>query len=167
MSLEVIRGRCWVFGDQIDTDLLAPGPYMKQPLAELATHCLEAIAPRFARDVRKGDIVVGGFGFGIGSSREQAVQVLAELGVAAVVAKSFARIFYRNALNLGLPALCCETLQVADGETLEIDPLAGRIRNLDRDVEMHCPPIPAELLDVVAAGGLLPWLQQRRAAPPA
>ncbi|MFW5816849.1 MAG: 3-isopropylmalate dehydratase, partial [Wenzhouxiangella sp.] len=113
-----IEGRAWVFGDSIDTDLLAPGPYMRKPLPELATHCLEAIAPDFASEVGAGDILVAGDAFGIGSSREQAAQVLLELGIRAVVAKSFARIFYRNALNLGLPAMVCPEIKAETGERL-------------------------------------------------
>jgi 3-isopropylmalate/(R)-2-methylmalate dehydratase small subunit len=98
-------GRAWVLGDDIDTDQLAPGPYMKSPIAELARHCLEAADPRFAAEVRPGDVVVAGRNFGIGSSREQAAKALLTLGVAAVVARSFGGIFRRNAINLGLPAL--------------------------------------------------------------
>ena len=158
MSLE---GRVWVFGDSIDTDLLAPGPYMRKPLPELARHCLEAIAPDFASQVQKGDILVGGEAFGIGSSREQAAQVLIELGIQAVVAKSFARIFYRNALNLGLPALVCPEIEAETGERLALEPLSGRIVNLDRAREFQAEPIPEQLMAIVNAGGLLPYLKAR------
>jgi 3-isopropylmalate dehydratase small subunit len=99
--------RAWVFGDKIDTDVLAPGALMKLSPDALARHCLEAVRPAFAKEVRPGDLVIGGASFGIGSSREQAAQSLRLLGVKAVIAKSFARIFYRNAFNLGLPALIC------------------------------------------------------------
>jgi 3-isopropylmalate dehydratase small subunit len=165
MSAPIVRrGRAFVFGDQIDTDVLAPGPYMKKPLAELARHCMEAVDPGFATRVRPGDIVVGGVGFGIGSSREQAVQALLELGVGAVVAKGFARIFYRNALNLGLPALVCEDLEASDGDDLEVRPVEGRVINHTRRREYACEPIPAALMEVVAAGGLMPWLERRLGA---
>jgi len=157
----VLRGRAFVFGDQIDTDLLAPGPHMRKPIAELASHCLEAIDPAFAREVRPGDLIVGGIGFGIGSSREQAVQALLELGVAAVVAKGFARIFYRNALNLGLPALLCAQIEAARFDALEVRPTEGLIINHSRGLRWTCEPIPPELMDVVAAGGLMPWLERR------
>lgn len=160
----ILRGRCWVFGDQVDTDVLAPGPYMRKPLAELASHCLEAIEPRFAKDARRGDIVVAGRGFGIGSSREQAVQALLHLGITAVVAKSFARIFYRNALNLGLPALACPELAATPGDALELRPLDGAITNLATGARFECEPIPPPLMAVVAAGGLMPWLEARLAA---
>lgn len=158
MSLE---GRAWVFGDSIDTDLLAPGPYMRKPLPELAAHCLEAIAPDFAAQVTEGDILVAGDAFGIGSSREQAVQVLIELGIRAVVAKSFARIFYRNAINLGLPALVCPRIEAETGQRLSIEPLSGRIVNLDRSLQFQAEPIPEQLMAIVNAGGLMPYLKAR------
>jgi 3-isopropylmalate dehydratase small subunit len=160
----ILRGRCWTFGDQVDTDVLAPGPYMRKPLAELARHCLEAIEPRFASEVQPGDIVVAGQGFGIGSSREQAVQALLQLGVAAVVAKSFARIFYRNALNLGLPALACPELVAQAGDLLELRPIDGVIVNQTAGRSFACEAIPPPLMAVVAAGGLMPWLEARLAA---
>lgn len=157
----ILRGRCWVFGDQIDTDVLAPGPYMRKSLPELASHCLEAVDPQFASNVRQGDIVIGGIGFGIGSSREQAVQALGQLGVGAVVAQSFARIFFRNAINLGLPALSCATIRATTGDDVEVRPVEGLIINHSRQMRFDCEPIPDQLMAVVAAGGLMPWLEQR------
>jgi 3-isopropylmalate dehydratase small subunit len=155
------RGRAWVFGDNIDTDVLAPGPYMRKPLPELARHCLEAVEPRFAREVRPGDIVIGGVGFGIGSSREQAAQALIELGVGAVVARSFARIFYRNALNLGLIALACPTIEAAPGDEIEVEPEAGRVVNRSSGRSFAAEPLPRQLIEVVEAGGLMPYLERR------
>lgn len=159
-----VRGKAFVFGDRIDTDVLAPGPYMREPLAVLASHCLEAVDPDFASQVRPGDIVVGGESFGIGSSREQAVQALAELGVGAIVARSFARIFYRNALNLGLPALVCADLEAARGDELEVRPAEGRILNHSSGRQFACEAIPAQLMEIVAGGGLMPWLERKLAA---
>ena len=159
-----VRGKAFVFGDRIDTDVLAPGPYLREPLSVLASHCLEAVDPDFARQVRPGDIVVGGESFGIGSSREQAVQALAELGVGAIVAKSFARIFYRNALNLGLPALVCADLEAARGDELEVRPAEGRILNHSSGRQFACEPIPPQLMEIVAGGGLMPWLERKLAA---
>lgn len=159
-----VRGKAFVFGDRIDTDVLAPGPYMRESLAVLASHCLEAVDPDFAGQVRPGDIVVGGESFGIGSSREQAVQALAELGVGAIVAKSFARIFYRNALNLGLPALVCADLEAARGDELEVRPAEGRILNHSSGRQFACEPIPPQLMEIVAGGGLMPWLERKLAA---
>ena len=159
-----VRGKAFVFGDRIDTDVLAPGPYMREPLSVLASHCLEAVDPDFAGEVQRGDIVVGGESFGIGSSREQAVQALAELGVGAIVARSFARIFYRNALNLGVPALVCTDLEVSRGDALEVRPVEGRILNHTTGREFSCEKIPVELMDIVAGGGLMPWLERKLAA---
>jgi len=158
-----LRGRAFVFGDQIDTDVLAPGPYMRKPLDVLARHCLEAVDPDFSTEVRRGDIVVGGESFGIGSSREQAVQVLAELGVGAIIARSFARIFYRNALNLGMPALLCPQLEVTRGDELEVRLSEGLIRNHSSGRDWPCEKIPPELMDILTCGGLMPWLERRLA----
>ena len=155
------RGKAFVFGDNIDTDLLAPGPYMRESAEVLASHCLEAIDPDFAREVKRGDIVVGGHSFGIGSSREQAVQSLVVLGVGAIVATSFARIFYRNALNFGLPALTCPDLQADRGDELEVRPVEGVVINHTSGKQYTCEKIPPELMDIVSVGGMMPWLARR------
>ena len=153
-------GRAWVFGPDIDTDVLAPGIYMKLPIEELATHCLEAIDPRFAAEAAPGDIVVGGKNFGMGSSREQAAQALKHLGVAAVVAPSFAGIFYRNALNLGLLALVCpDAGKIEAGERLRVDGAAGRIERIDRGETLAADPVPDFLMAMIADGGLVPHLE--------
>ncbi|MBU3023515.1 3-isopropylmalate dehydratase small subunit [Aestuariibacter sp. A3R04] len=160
--MTALCGKAWVYGDKIDTDLLAPGPYMKAPLTELASHCLEAIDKDFAHQVAKGDVLVAGDAFGIGSSREQAAQVLVELGVSAVVAKSFARIFYRNALNLGLPVLFCPALaNVEKGDIVSVDPVSGSVVNQTKAQSFQCEPIPEELMKIVNAGGLMPFLKGR------
>lgn len=158
-----VRGRAFVFGDKIDTDVLAPGPYMRGSVKVLASHCLEAIDPDFARDVRPGDIIIAGDSFGIGSSREQAVQALALLGVGALLAKSFARIFYRNALNLGMPALVCPEVEASRGDDVEVQPAEGIVINHTLGRQFSCPRIPEELMDIVAAGGMMPWLERRLA----
>ena len=155
------RGKAFVFGDNIDTDLLAPGPYMRESAEVLASHCLEAIDPDFAGEVKRGDVVVGGHSFGIGSSREQAVQSLVVLGVGAIVATSFARIFYRNALNFGLPALTCPGLQAERGDDLEVRPVDGVVINHSSGRQYACEKIPPELMDIVSVGGLMPWLARR------
>jgi 3-isopropylmalate/(R)-2-methylmalate dehydratase small subunit len=161
-----VNGRVWKFGDSIDTDALAPGAWMKGPVEELARHCLESVAPSFASSVSPGDIVVAGRNFGSGSSREQAAQVLRMLGVAAVVASSFAGIFYRNAFNLGLPALISRnTGQCSSGDRLRIDYRAGLIANLSRATTLRCEPVPAHLMEIVEAGGLVPWLESRSKRP--
>jgi 3-isopropylmalate/(R)-2-methylmalate dehydratase small subunit len=162
MSGLIRKGKAWVFGDGIDTDVLAPGIYMKGPIEEMAKHALEAVDPSFASTVAPGDILVGGDSFGMGSSREQAVMVLNVLQVGAVVAKSFARIFYRNAMNLALPALICpEADTIKAGDELAIDPGAGTVTNLTQDYTLACDPIPPHLLAMIEDGGLLPHLKKR------
>ena len=152
-------GRAWIVGDGIDTDALAPGRWMHRPLEELAAHCLEDALPGFARKVRPGDILIAGRDFGVGSSREQAVEALKSLGVAAVVARSFAGIFWRNAINLGLPALEGDATGVAPGEDVSLD--------LDRAVLRHAggkiplAPLPDFLRELIRDGGLVPHLEKR------
>ncbi|HEX6979297.1 MAG TPA: 3-isopropylmalate dehydratase [Alphaproteobacteria bacterium] len=155
-------GRAFVFGDNIDTDMLAPGLYMKRPIEEMASHCLEALDPTFAKTVRSGDIVVAGENFGMGSSREQAAMALRHLGVAAVVAKSFAGLFFRNALNLGLVALVCPAAdRIRPGDRLSVDAEAGRITNLSTGESHACEPIPPHLAEMIRDGGLLPHLEKK------
>jgi 3-isopropylmalate/(R)-2-methylmalate dehydratase small subunit len=155
-------GRAWVFGDGIDTDVLAPGHLMKLPADELATHCLEAIRPEFARAIQPGDVVVAGRSFGIGSSREQAAVSLKLLGVRAVLALSYARIFWRNALNLGLPALVIpETVRIGDGDEVAVDVAAGLVENRTTRESWQISPLPPHLLRIVEAGGLMPYLKSR------
>lgn len=160
-----MSGRAWIFGDDIDTDVLAPGPYLKGPIAVLAAHCLEAVDPDFARQVAPGDVVIAGANFGMGSSREQAAQALKELGVAAVIARSFAGIFYRNAFNLGLLALIStEVGDIAPGTRVAVDAEAGVLRDLTGDTAHACEPVPAHLMALVRDGGLVPHLERRLAA---
>jgi len=155
--------RTWRLPADVDTDQLAPGHTMKHGLDVVARHCLEGVRPEFASDVRRGDIVVAGAGFGIGSSREQAASVLVHLGMAAVVAPSYAGLYFRNAFNVGLLLLtCADALRIEDGEAITFDARAGRITRDDDDV-LDCDPIPAFLLDMVEAGGLLPQLKLRLA----
>jgi len=158
-------GRAWVFGDDIDTDVLAPGAYMKGPVEELARHCLESVDPAFAADVCNGDVVVGGRNFGMGSSREQAAQALKILGVEAVVAKSFAGIFYRNALNLGLVAVVCPAIgNVKPNDILSVDARAGCIENHTQSERYDCEPLPDHLMSMIEDGGLIAHLELRLAA---
>jgi 3-isopropylmalate/(R)-2-methylmalate dehydratase small subunit len=157
-----MSGRAFVFGDDIDTDVLAPGAYMKLPPAELASQCLEAIDPAFAGSVRPGDFVVAGRNFGLGSSREQAAVSLKLLGVEAVLARSFARIFYRNAINLGLVALRLpEEADIAPGARLSVDPAQGTIDDLDTGRCWHTTPLPPHLLSMIRSGGLIPHLKRQ------
>ena len=154
--------RAWVFGDSVDTDVITPGRYMKLPVEEIAQHCLEAVSPGFSTQVKPGDAVVAGRNFGCGSSREQAPAALKQLGVAAVIAESFAGIFFRNSLNLGLPALVCkDAKQIRDGDRLEVDFQNSIIRNSDGKT-FAFEPIPPHLLEMVRDGGLIPHLEKRR-----
>lgn len=154
------RGRIWRFGDGIDTDAMAPGQYMKLSIDELARHCLEGVRPEFAAAVRPGDFVVAGRNFGVGSSREQAPQALARLGVAAVVAASFAGLFYRNAINLGLPVLVCRDVdELQDGEVATLDLQTGTLVT-EGGLEVKAEPMPEFLLDIVRSGGLIAHLQR-------
>jgi 3-isopropylmalate/(R)-2-methylmalate dehydratase small subunit len=155
-------GRAWVFGDDIDTDVLAPGLYMKGGVAEMAKHCLEAVDPAFAPGARPGDVVVAGDNFGMGSSREQAAMALKALGIHAVVARSFARIFYRNAMNLALPVLICRDAgTIKPGDRLVVRAAAGEIANETQRRVLAAEPIPPHLLAMIADGGLLPHLARR------
>jgi 3-isopropylmalate/(R)-2-methylmalate dehydratase small subunit len=161
MSEEMNTGRAWVFGDNIDTDVLAPGHYMKLSPKDLSSHCLEAIDPSFAGAVKPGDFVVAGRNFGLGSSREQAAVSLKLLGVGAVLAPSFARIFYRNALNLGLPALFfAAAVRVKAGDKLQVDAISGTVNNLTQGWTEAATPIPAHLMNMISAGGLINHLRQ-------
>ena len=154
--------RTWVFGDNITTDAMAPGAYMKHGIAEIAKHCFEASRPEFAREAKPGDVVVAGRNFGAGSSREQAPAALRELGVSYVLARSFAGIFYRNAFNVGLPVLVCEdAARIAEGDTLRVDPEAGTVEIVNRGTTLACEPVPAHLMAMVRDGGLLPHLKKR------
>jgi 3-isopropylmalate/(R)-2-methylmalate dehydratase small subunit len=157
-----MTGRVWKFGDDIDTDRLTPGTYMKGSLEILASHCLESVRDDFAKQVSSGDFVVVGKNFGMGSSREQAAEVLRHLGVKAVIAKSFAGIFYRNSFNLGLLALISRDVdQISEGDNLDVDIETGRILNLTTGTTLVCEPVPENLADLVHAGGLVPFLENK------
>jgi len=160
-----MSGRIFLFGDDIDTDQLAPGEYMKGGIEMLAAHCLEPARPDFAKTVRPGDVVVAGRNFGMGSSREQAAEALKHLGVAAVIARSFAGIFYRNAINLGLPVLVSDDLDgIADGDAADLDIDAGELRLTAKDRIVKLEPLPDNLKRMLADGGLVPHLKKRFAA---
>ena len=153
--------RAWVLGDDVDTDVIAPGRYMKFGIEEIAKHCLESLLPSFASSVRKGDFIIAGTNFGAGSSREQAPAALKHLGIAALVAPSFAGLFYRNALNLGLPAVvCADARRVQDGEKLTLDFETASLRRENGET-ISFEPIPPHLLQMVRDGGLLAHLEKR------
>lgn len=161
--------RVWRLPANLDTDVLAPGIYMQLELDEIASHCLESVRPEFASQVRPGDVIVAGPNFGVGSSREQAAGVLRHLGVAAILAPSFAGLFYRNALNLGLTALVCdEAEQIEDGQSLRFgfSPPAVHMTDAQAGLEpISFEPLPGFLQEMVDAGGLLEQLRQRLNKP--
>jgi 3-isopropylmalate/(R)-2-methylmalate dehydratase small subunit len=158
----MIVGRAWRLGDDVNTDLILPGRYLEltDPL-EMAKHALEGLIPSFPERVRPGDIIVAGRNFGCGSSREHAPLALKHAGVGAVVAGSFARIFYRNAINIGLPALQCPEAPstTAEGDILEIDLMGGSIRNLRTGVELQFTPLPRFVVEIIREGGLTRYLR--------
>lgn len=155
-------GRAFVFGDDVNTDALAPGSYLKSPIEVVAAHCLETLDPSFATRIKPGDVVVAGRNFGAGSSREQAAEALKHLGAACVVAKSFGSIFYRNALNLGLPAIvCADTDRIRDGDKVTVDPHSGVIVNETSGERLAAQPLPDFLIEMIADGGLVPHLEKR------
>ena len=152
--------RVWRFGADIDTDVLAPGAYMKLGIEGIAPHCLESVRPEFAGSVQRGDVIVAGGNFGIGSSREQAAAALVHLGVAAVIAPSYNGLYFRNAFNVGLLLLTCpEAERLEEGEVIALD-LPGRAVIRSNGERLACEPIPDFLLEMVRAGGLLPQLKK-------
>ncbi|MCC8180222.1 MAG: 3-isopropylmalate dehydratase small subunit [Planctomycetes bacterium] len=162
-----LTGRAWVYGDNVDTDVIIPARHLSlnEP-ADLAPHCMEDIDADFAKQVKKGDIVVGGENFGCGSSREHAPLAFIGSGVAAVVASSFARIFFRNAINVGLPILECPELvgKVSKGDELQIDTASGTVTNLTTGKKFTAQPFPPFLSDLINAGGLVEYAKKRLAA---
>ena len=161
--MSIQPGRAFVFGDNVDTDVLAPGRWMKASPDELARHCLEALDPTFASTVAPGDVVIAGGNFGMGSSREQAAISLRRLGVAAVVAPSFARIFFRNAINAGLAPIVLRepAVDLQPGDQIIADPAADFVENLTRGRRYAAQPLPRHLLDIIQEGGLMQYLKRR------
>lgn len=160
-----MSGRIFLFGDDIDTDQLAPGQYMRGGIEALAAHCLEATRPDFAIGVQPGDIIVAGRNFGTGSSREQAAEALRYLQVTGVVALSFAGIFYRNAVNLGLPVLIAPSIDgIEEGDKATLDPMGGVLKLSGKSTDVALEPIPENLRMIIESGGLVQHLKKRFAA---
>lgn len=153
----ILKGRAFKFGDDISTDLIAPGRYfhLRSNLTELAKHVLEDADPQFINKVRPGDFIVAGRNFGLGSSREHAPTIIKIAGVGAVLAKSFARIFFRNSINIGLVCLVCDTDEIDDGDELEIDLRQGTINNLTKDKKIKFNPLPEVMIKILNDGGLV------------
>jgi 3-isopropylmalate/(R)-2-methylmalate dehydratase small subunit len=158
----MLKGKAFKFGDSISTDHIIPGKYayLRSNLPELAKHVMEDADTTFASRVKEGDFIVGGNNFGLGSSREHAPLVIKMAGVKAILAKSVARIFFRNAINLGLPVLICDTDQIADGDELEIDLKAGTITDKNNGKKLTFGKIPDVMLKILDEGGLLPYIEK-------
>ena len=159
-----IKGKVWKFGDHIDTDVIIPARYLNtSDPYELAQHCMEDADPEFAKKVNEGDIIVAGENFGCGSSREHAPIAIKYAGVSCVVAKSFARIFYRNAINTGLPIIEAPDAvdRIDEGDELEIFLEKGIIRNLTKSEEYSFEPLPEFMMSLLTSGGLIPFVKKR------
>lgn len=158
----MLKGKAWKFGDDISTDHIAPGRYfhLRSDLPELAKHVLEDADPEFAAKMAPGDFVVGGNNFGLGSSREHAPTIIYLAGVSAVLAKSFARIFFRNSINVGLPVLICDTDQIGAGDELEVNLESGKIKDLTNGKELEFKPLPPTMIKILNDGGLVPHLKK-------
>jgi len=158
-----LKGRVFKFGDDINTDEIIPARYLNtSDPKELAKHCMEDADPEFPKKVKKGDIIVAGKNFGCGSSREHAPIAIKAAGVSAVIAKSFARIFYRNAINIGLPIFeLPNTEEIDEGDILEIYPETGTIKDLTKGKEFKANPIPADIGKIIEAGGLMEYAKKR------
>jgi len=158
----ILKGKAWKFGDSISTDLICPGRYfhLRSNLPELAKHVLEDADQEFASKMSEGDFVVAGSNFGLGSSREHAPTIIKLAGVSAVLAKSFARIFYRNAINVGLPLLECDTDKIEQGDEIWVDLATGTIKNKTKDIELSAHPLPKAMLNILNDGGLLAHIKK-------
>ncbi len=158
------RGTAFRYGDNVDTDVIIPARYLNTPDAnELATHCMEDIDPTFAGRVKPGDMLVAGRNFGCGSSREHAPLAIKASGVSCVIAETFARIFYRNALNIGLPILECPSAAnaIAAGDEVSVDLETGEIKDITTGQAFHAEPFPTLTMELIAAGGLAAHLKGR------
>jgi 3-isopropylmalate/(R)-2-methylmalate dehydratase small subunit len=157
----ILKGRVWKFGDNIDTDIIIPARYLASTDPKvLGEHCMEPLAPTFHKDVKKGDIIVGGSNFGCGSSREHAPIAILALGIPLVIAKSFARIFYRNAFNKGLALLEADIAEIVEeGEAMSVDLSSGVIRWKKQEVKAK--PIPPFMVELINEGGLIQYLKKK------
>jgi 3-isopropylmalate/(R)-2-methylmalate dehydratase small subunit len=158
----MLKGKAFKFGDNISTDHIIPGrfAYLRSNLPELAKHAMEDADPDFIRKVKKGDFIVGGSNFGLGSSREHAPLVIKMAGVSAILAKSVARIFFRNAINLGLPVLICDTDGINDGDELEVNLASGTVYDKTSGEKLTFSRLPKVMLDILDEGGLVPYIQK-------
>ena len=160
----MIEGNVFRYGDHVDTDVIIPARHLNNPdPAALALHCMEDIDPSYASSVQPGDVMVGGWNFGCGSSREHAPVAIRASGAACVIAASFARIFYRNSINIGFPILECPEAAAAiqNGDRVQVEPETGTIRDLTTGETFHAAPFPAFITGIIENGGLLPYLKAK------
>lgn len=160
----MIEGNVFRYGDHVDTDVIIPARHLNNPdPAALARHCMEDIDPSYASSVQPGDVMVGGWNFGCGSSREHAPVAIRASGAACVIAASFARIFYRNSINIGFPILECPEAAAAiqNGDRVQVEPETGTIRDLTTGETFHAAPFPAFITGIIENGGLLPYLKAK------
>ncbi len=162
MISAIMKGKAHKFGDGISTDHIVPGKYahLRSNLPELAKHVMEDADPTFVSRVQPGDFIVAGKNFGLGSSREHAAVVIKMAGISAILAKSVARIFFRNAINQGLPVLICDTDKIKDGDEIEVDLAAGTITNLTSGAKLTFGKIPEVMLNIMKEGGLIPYINK-------
>jgi 3-isopropylmalate/(R)-2-methylmalate dehydratase small subunit len=162
MADSILRGSAFLFGDNISTDHIAPGRYfhLRSNLPELARHVLEDARTDFAEKLSVGDFVVAGKNFGLGSSREHAPRIIKIAGVGAVLAKSFARIFFRNAVNVGLPVIIVDTDRISEGDKLEVDLARGVVRNVTKGFELTFPALPGVMRSILEDGGLVAHIKK-------
>jgi 3-isopropylmalate/(R)-2-methylmalate dehydratase small subunit len=160
----ILYGEAFKFGDDISTDLIAPGRYfhLRSNLGELAKHVLEDADPEFVKKVSIGDFVVGGRNFGLGSSREHAPTIIKLAGVGAVLAKSFARIFFRNSINIGLPIIICDTDKIDEGDKIAIDLRKGVVKDLSKNIELAFNPLPEVMIKILSDGGLVEHITKNK-----
>ena len=159
-----LYGKAHKLGDNIDTDIIIPAKYLDTTSAEeLASHCMEGLDADFPGKVTAGDVLVGGANFGCGSSREHAPVALKAAGLSCVIAASFARIFFRNAINIGLPVMVCPeaSAEIQPGDEVEIDLAAGVIKDLTRNTSYQAAPFPPFLQEIISAGGLIPYTKKK------
>lgn len=155
-----IKGFAHVYGDSVNTDVIIAGKYTKTlNMQDLVDHCMEDLDPRFKNTVQKGDVVVGGFNFGCGSSREQAPLALKYSGVSAILARSFARVFFRNAINVGIPAVICDTSSIQKGDTVEVD-LSEGVVMVNGARKIPCHKLPDIMQTILSSGGLAAYLRE-------
>ena len=161
-----VEGKAWKFGDNIDTDAIIPAIYLDTTdPKEMATHCMAGVDPEFVNKIAPGDIIVGGENFGCGSSREHAPIAIKAAEISCVIAKSFARIFYRNSINIGFPILECEeaALKIDEGDEVQVDLASGIIKNLTKDETYKAQPFPEFMQQLIAAGGLMNYVMAKKA----